>query len=167
MNLTLGKRIATLRRQKGLRQEDLAEQLNVSAQAISKWENELSCPDISLLPQLASILGVTVDELLTGQTADAAPQVKILPEKERKGVEELMLRIVCEDDDETVRICIPMVLVQIALDTGIELHQISVENDAIKKIDLRQILSMVQKGVIGNLMEIESSDGGTVRIFVE
>lgn len=61
---TMGKRIMALRREKGLTQEQLADKVGVSAQAVSKWENELSCPDVSILPQLADALGVTTDELL-------------------------------------------------------------------------------------------------------
>lgn len=62
--VTMGKRIADLRRQKGMTQEQLANQVGVTAQAVSKWENDLSCPDISVLPRLAEVLGVTTDELL-------------------------------------------------------------------------------------------------------
>ena len=76
MELTLGKRIAMLRRQKELRQEDLAQMLEVSPQAVSKWENDQTCPDITLLPRLAEILGVTVDELLSGKT-EVQPAVKL------------------------------------------------------------------------------------------
>ena len=61
---TMGKRIAQLRKEKGYTQEQLAELVGVSAQAVSKWENDVSCPDISILSQLSSVLGVTTDELL-------------------------------------------------------------------------------------------------------
>lgn len=61
---TMGRRIAALRRQAGLTQEQVAERLGVTAQAVSKWENDVSCPDISLLPGLAELLGVSTDELL-------------------------------------------------------------------------------------------------------
>ena len=61
---TMGKRISDLRKQKGMTQEQLAQQVGVTAQAVSKWENDLSCPDISILAQLAEALGVTTDELL-------------------------------------------------------------------------------------------------------
>ena len=63
MESTLGKRIAELRKQKDLRQDDIAQLLDVSPQAVSKWENDQTCPDIGLLPKLAQILGVTTDEL--------------------------------------------------------------------------------------------------------
>ena len=51
--LTLGKRIQALQKEQGLTQEALAERMDVSPQAVSKWENDLSCPDILSLPQLA------------------------------------------------------------------------------------------------------------------
>ena len=81
MENTIGKRIAALRREKGLKQEDVAQQLEVSSQAVSKWENDQSCPDISLLPKLAKLLGVTVDTLLTGEEKPAAV---LKPAAERK-----------------------------------------------------------------------------------
>ena len=61
---TMGKRIMQLRKEKGYTQEQLAEMMGVSAQAVSKWENDVSCPDISILPMLAEKLWVTTDELL-------------------------------------------------------------------------------------------------------
>ena len=61
---TMGKRISDLRKRKGMTQEQLAQLVGVTAQAVSKWENDLSCPDISILTQLSEALGVTTDELL-------------------------------------------------------------------------------------------------------
>ena len=61
MNETIGNRIYKYRREKGFTQEELAEKLGVSSQAVSKWENDASCPDISLLPQLCSLFGITTD----------------------------------------------------------------------------------------------------------
>ena len=61
---SMGKRIMQLRKEKGYTQEQLAEMMGVSAQAVSKWENDVSCPDISILPMLAEKLGVSTDELL-------------------------------------------------------------------------------------------------------
>ena len=68
---TLGRRIARLRLAKTATQERLAKELKVSPQAVSKWENDINYPDISLLPDLARFLGVSVDELLSGASASA------------------------------------------------------------------------------------------------
>lgn len=63
MNIEIGKKIKALRLQKGMTQEELAAKLNMSSQAVSKWENNVTMPDIQLLPRLSAILGVTIDEL--------------------------------------------------------------------------------------------------------
>ena len=165
MEMTIGRRIAQLRREKGLTQEELSQKMEVSAQAVSKWENDQTCPDIASLPKLAKILGVTVDELLSGK--EDAPVAQVLPPEERKDIKEMMLRIVVDSsDNDHVRVNIPMALVQVALDMGMELPQIS-GNGALKNLDLQQIVNLVHHGAIGNLLEVESGDGDIVRIFVE
>ena len=163
---TIGKRICALRKGKGLKQEELAERLEVSAQAVSKWENDQTCPDISLLPRLAGIFGVTTDYLLTGEQ-DLTPPVRLVPEEERKDIRDMMLRVLVESSSgDKVRVNLPVQLVQVALDMGIELPQVA-GNDALKGVDLRKILELVRQGVMGDLVEVESADGDTVRIFVE
>ena len=74
---TLGRRIARLRLAKTATQERLAKELNVSPQAVSKWENDINYPDISLLPDLARFLGVSVDELLSGASASAQESASV------------------------------------------------------------------------------------------
>ena len=166
MEMTIGNRIAMLRRQRGLKQDELAQMLNVSPQAVSKWENDQSCPDISLLPQLAAILGITVDELLSGKQA-LAPAVSMVPKEERKEIKDMMLRIVVESaDGDKVRVNLPLQLVQAAMDMGMELPQMS-GSDALKRVNLAQVMELVRQGAVGNLVEVESGDGDTVRIFVE
>lgn len=64
MNLSIHEQIAFLRRQKNMTQESLAQALGISNQAVSKWESGQCCPDISLLPELAALFEVSVDELL-------------------------------------------------------------------------------------------------------
>jgi len=59
----IGTKIQTLRRNKNLTQAQLAEALSVSAQSVSKWENGLSSPDISLLPMIARFFSITMDDL--------------------------------------------------------------------------------------------------------
>jgi len=61
--MNIGTRIQTLRRNKNITQAQLAEVLSVSSQSVSKWENNISLPDISLLPVIARYFGITMDEL--------------------------------------------------------------------------------------------------------
>lgn len=79
-NQTLGARIAALRKEKGLTQEQLADLLGVTFQAVSKWENEVSCPDVLSLPLLADTFCVSIDELF-GHHAANTP---VLPTAEKE-----------------------------------------------------------------------------------
>ena len=64
MSTTLGKNIKAFRKNKGFTQEELADLLNITPQAVSKWESESGLPDVSMLIPLAQVLGVTTDALL-------------------------------------------------------------------------------------------------------
>ena len=66
---TFGAMVAALRKEKGMTQQDLADKMGVTDKAVSKWERNLSYPDTASLPKLAETLGVSVDELMQGQTA--------------------------------------------------------------------------------------------------
>ena len=162
---TIGKRISEYRKKKNLKQDELAEMLGVSPQAVSKWENDLSCPDISLLPELSRILCVSIDEIVQGKKEE--PIVSVLPEEQRKDINKLMLRIVVDSEEgDRVRVNLPMALVKVAIETGIAMPQIN-GSEALKNIDFAQIFTLVENGAIGNLVEVDSADGDTVRIFVE
>lgn len=164
MVTSLGKRIGALRRAKNLTQEDLARRLSVSPQAVSKWENDQTCPDISLLPALAEILETSVDALLTGKDE---PPVKLVSVEEKPDTGNMVFRVQVDSaQGDKVRINLPMRLVELAVEMGMELPQIS-GNDALKGLDLGKVLELVRCGVMGNLVEVESGDGDTVRIFVE
>ena len=64
---SIGKTIQCLRKAKGVTQESMAQQIGVSFQAISKWENDVTLPDILLLPVIADYFGVSIDELFQYQ----------------------------------------------------------------------------------------------------
>lgn len=163
MNETIGNRISKYRKTKGMTQEDLAGKLGVSSQAVSKWENDASCPDISLLPQLCKVLGVTADELLTGKTNE----VKMVPAEQRKNLDDMVLRIyVNSSDRDQVRVNLPMSLVKICLEMGVDVTAAS-GTDAMKSIDLNKIVDLVERGAIGKLVEVECGDGDIVEIVVE
>ncbi len=61
---SIGETIASLRKAKGMTQSELAEKMNVTDKAVSKWERDLSCPDVNSISKLADILDVSVEELL-------------------------------------------------------------------------------------------------------
>ena len=162
---TIGTRIASRRKELKMTQEDLAVKLGVSAQAVSKWENDASCPDISLLPQMVKVLDITTDELLTGKTS----KVQVLPEEKRKSLDELTLRIYAYSaDGNKVKVNLPMPLVKIGLEMGVSIAPNFVGGiDVLKDLDLVKIMDLAERGVIGKLVEVESADGSTVEVVVE
>lgn len=97
---TLGRRIARLRLARTATQERLAKELNVSPQAVSKWENDINYPDISLLPDLARFLGVSVDELLSGASASAQESSAA----QESAAEKSAAEVVSVVDDESAEI---------------------------------------------------------------
>ena len=164
MKQTLGNRIAEKRRAKGMTQDELAEKLGISAQAVSKWENDVSCPDISLLPPLAALLGCTVDALLTGEQA---PDVKLVPEQQRKAPDDLMMRILVHSQDgDFVKVNLPLPLVKMGFLMGMEVPKVNGKH-VTENLDMNQLMRMIDSGLVGKLMEIETSDGDTVEIVVE
>ena len=76
-NKTIGEIISELRKEKGMTQNDLAEKMNVTDKAVSKWERNLSCPDVNSIPKLAEILEISVEELLNAQKRENESNGKI------------------------------------------------------------------------------------------
>lgn len=84
---SIGQFISALRKANGMTQKQLAEKLNVSDKAVSRWERDESAPDLSLIPVIAEIFGVTSDEILRGErknpdSEDFAPQNNAKTEKQ-------------------------------------------------------------------------------------
>ncbi len=88
---TIGAFIAVLRKANGMTQKDLAEKLNVSDKTISRWERDDGAPDLSAIPVLAEIFGVTCDELLRGERRAPAegPETATVTEQTPKGEKQL------------------------------------------------------------------------------
>ena len=165
-NETLGARLQRLRKERGMTQDEAAERLNVSPQAVSKWENDQSCPDIMLLPQIADLYGTTTDVLLKGEAAE--PETRIAPPEERKSFNQMMLRIrVNSSDGDIVRVNLPLVLIKVCLESGMAIPEIQTKCAPLGNIDWKQIMLLVEQGVIGKLVEVQSADGDTVEISVE
>jgi len=164
MENTIGKKISTLRKEKGMTQDELAERLGVSAQAVSKWENDVSCPDIMLLPIIAKLLGTTTDELLS---MEPKKETVLLPAAQRKNIDDMMFKVIVNSaEGDKVRVNLPLPLVKMGLEIGMQIPQVS-DKEYMKNIDVEQILLMVEKGVIGKLVEVESANGDIVEVTVE
>ncbi|NLA81705.1 MAG: helix-turn-helix transcriptional regulator, partial [Clostridiaceae bacterium] len=74
---SLGKKISTLRKSRGMTQLELAEKMNVTDKAVSKWERDLSRPDIDSLPKLAEALGLSVDDLMRSHQKSLSPATRL------------------------------------------------------------------------------------------
>ena len=160
---TLGNKITENRKLKKMTQEELASQLNVSAQAVSKWENGLSIPDLPILIELANLFNLSLDSLIREQ-----PQVvKIVEPEVRKPIDKMIMHIIVNGSKgDKVRIHLPMAIVKVGLELGMSTAEIN-GNNALKNINLEQVFQLVEQGVIGKLVEVESAEGDIVEIFVE
>lgn len=69
---SMGEIIAVLRRERGMTQKELADRLNITDKAVSKWETGLALPDTAAIPKLAEIFGVSVEELISAKASSGA-----------------------------------------------------------------------------------------------
>lgn len=163
---TLGSRIAEMRKSKGYTQEEFSDMLGVSPQAVSKWENDLSCPDIMLLPKIAQIFDITTDELLTGnppKKEEAQKQQKI---KTSVDISKLKLRIqVLHPNKKPVNVTVPVTLVKKVAKIGNGISGI-VGSAALTSDQLEQIFELVDEGVTGEILNIISDDDTNVIIEI-
>ena len=163
MKETFGQRFQRLRKGNNLTQEEVANRVNVTPQAVSKWENDISSPDISLLNSLADLFNISLDELLGREKAIT----EIVNKENRKDINKMILKVlVLSNSGDKVNVNIPMPLI-IAIVNGSDSQLKIGKQDLSSMIDFKQIISLVEQGVIGELVSIESSDGDTVKIFVE
>lgn len=159
---SFGQRFSRLRKEKKLTQDEIAKKLNITAQSVSKWENDNSYPDVALLVDIATIFNITVDELLGKETKTAT----ILEEHERKDINKLVLKVKILSEDNKVNINLPVPLIIALTNSGTSMPNINF-GDKLQGIDFGMIISLIEQGVVGQLVEIESKDGSTVNISVE
>ena len=76
--MTMGEKIASLRKAAGMTQRQLADRMGVTDKAVSKWERNLSCPDIESIPLLAEIFGISADELINTKATGTSQKDKII-----------------------------------------------------------------------------------------
>ncbi|MBQ8210086.1 MAG: helix-turn-helix transcriptional regulator [Clostridia bacterium] len=164
---TLGSRIADARKQKGYTQEEFSQLLGVSPQAVSKWENDLSCPDIMLLPKISELLGISTDELLTGNAPKKDDASQVTPEiKPAVDISKLKLRIrVLAPNKKPVNVTVPVMLVKKVAKIGNGISGI-VGTSALTNEQIEQIFDLVDEGVTGEILNIISDDDTNVIIEI-
>lgn len=191
--MTFGEKLGYLRKNAGLTQDDVAQHLGISPQAVSKWENDLSCPDIMLLPEIAKLYGKTVDALLSdGDFAEAetVEEKEATEEKEEIPAEEkqpepveteteskknldnanLFLKVkVLSQQGDKVNIKLPVSLLKSL--KGV-LGSVLLNSDMtggidLSSIDLDMIFELVDRGVIGDIVDVSTQNGDIVKICVE
>ncbi len=162
INETFGQRLQRIRKNANLTQEDVATKLNITAQAVSKWENDVSAPDISVLVELSDILKVTLNELLGKQS-----ETSFVPAPQRKNINDMFFRVkVLSKDGDKVNVNIPLALAKVFVESGADLPQIQ-GKDILSNIDFKQLFDLVERGVIGKIVEVQSKDGDFVEVWVE
>lgn len=160
---TIGEKINTLRKQRNMTQDELAEKMGVSSQAVSKWEKDMSIPDLPVLIELSDFFHISLDELVK----EKEDSVQLIPEEQRKDINEMLLRVnVHTVKGDKVRVNLPLALVKIASQMDMEMLQFK-GSEVLKSLDLKAIVAMIESGVVGKIVEVESSEGDIVEITVE
>lgn len=163
MQETFGTRFQGLRKKYNMTQEEVAQKVGVSSQAVSKWENDLSAPDISILPALADMFHISLDELLGREVI----KTEILPAGQRKNIDEMMFKInVDSSEGDRVRVKLPVSIIKICLESGVAMPSIN-GKDILSQIDFVKIFALIEQGVIGELISVASVDGDKIRVVVE
>ena len=165
---TIGSRIAEARKAHGYTQEEFSQMLDVSAQAVSKWENDISCPDIQLLPKIAEILGMTTDQLLTGKKPEnnGTNETK---EEAKTPIDTSKLKIninILKPGQNPVNVSLPFMMVKNFTKIGNGISGI-MGNGAIDGVQLDEILSLVENGATGELLNVVAEDNTNVKITIE
>ena len=163
---SFGTRLARLRKEHDYTQNDIADKVGVTSQAVSRWENDQASPDIDIIVKLADLYDITTDELL-GKEKPAATSFQEKPTK--KSLDKMFFKIKVHDaeDGDDVNVNLPLALVRIFVNKESGKINILNGNKNLENIDFRQLIEMVEQGVVGELISVDSKDGTTVRISVE
>lgn len=158
---TIGQNIAELRKKKGLTQEELAEKMCVTAQAVSKWERDASYPDVTALSELAKVLGVSVAAIIEGEQS--------VPKLKEAAADAIARRVVCitvnvGQADVDMKVQFPVTALKKMMDNGFLKQMIDDEEDYSQISCVLE--SAVEMGCVGPIMNVNAS-GTQVRISVE
>ena len=162
---TIGKNIAYFRKKAGYTQEELSEIMNVTSQAISKWENDLSYLYLAGIKELASALNVSADELLNGEA-----NYPIVADADEERIARRILTIHIQTDDNAIS---GVKASNITVRYPVSVLMKSQKNGTLKEIvgdnavsQLETALALVKQGITGPIVDVETY-GTHVKITVE
>lgn len=161
-SMKIGSNIAALRKEKGITQEELANALGVSAQAVSKWENNSSCPDVSLLTVIADYFGVTVDALLRSGAEEITradpPSTDNNVAAVRGGKRNVRIKVTQPNGKET-NVKVPFGVVKMGLRVG---NVFGLQRDVADKIG-----ALLDDPAAADILSIDGENGEHVTISIE
>ena len=155
MKNSIGQNIAYYRKKLGMTQEELSEKMNVTAQAVSKWENDILYPDLECIGRLAKALDITVNNIIDGE--EAQPVVRLA---ESDDISNRILLIKVKDPKDNVSVRIPIALIN---QPGFE--EWFGENIAGNDPSASAAIELIKRGTIGEIVNVETDDT-TVKIEV-
>ncbi len=187
--MTFGEKLNLLRKKAGFTQDEVAQHLGISPQAVSKWENDLSCPDIMLLPEIAKLYGQSVDELLSTENLHMINDKETAEEKTQENCQKketentgifsaenktslgnMFLKVnVLSKHGDKIDVKLPLSLIKSMKNV---LGNIKTGNAAAGSIDLSEIdfdmiFELVDSGVMGEIVNMVSQNGDTIRVYAE
>ena len=162
-SMKIGSNIAALRKEKGITQEELANALGVSAQAVSKWENNSSCPDVSLLTVIADYFGVTVDALLRSGAEEITradpPAADNNVAAAHGGKRNVRIKVTQPNGKET-NVKVPFGVVKMGLRVG---NVFGLQRDVADKIDAL----LDDPAAAADILSVDGENGEHVTISIE
>lgn len=160
-SMKIGSNIAALRKEKGITQEELANALGVSAQAVSKWENNSSCPDVSLLTVIADYFGVTVDALLRSGAEEITcadpPSTDDNVAAVRGGKRNVRIKVTQPNGKET-NVKVPFGVVKM----GLRVNVFGLQRDVADKIG-----ALLDDPAAADILSVDGENGEHVTISIE
>ena len=159
---TLGQKIAEGRKKCGHTQEEFSELLGVTPQAVSKWENDVSCPDIQLLPKISQLINISIDELLGNAQ-------KKFEEPKAKAVDTSKLSFtinITKQNQNPVNVSLPFSTIKRFAKMGNGISGV-LGNNTLNGVQLDEILNIVEDGATGEVFKVEAEDGTIVKFIIE
>lgn len=161
---SIGRNIAYFRKKAGLTQEELSEKMNVTAQAVSKWENDQSYPDLPCAKKLAQVLRVSTDELFDGERS-----LPVETDADEARISRRFVVIRVETDENVagthvdVHVRFPASVILKAYENG-TLGELIGSDAAASHMGM--VVGMIKESVLGTLVDVQA-DGASIQISVE